>query len=198
MVNCRPCKILALFLFIAFYQYDARAETITGKVRNSWIKKFPTVVYVDEVQGMTFTPSRRFEMDQRNKEFTPRVLPVLMGSTVNFLNSDDIKHNIMSPDGERFDLGSVGKGVILSHTFNNPGAYTILCRVHPEMIGYVVVVKTPYFAVTDSKGDFKLEDVPPGRYTLKLWGEKLKQAQLHKTFPVTVGAGKGAFVEVEP
>ena len=68
------------------------------------------------------------------------------GSTVNFLNGDTIKHNVMSPDNERFDLGNARGGDMLSYTFNNPGVYTILCRVHPEMISYVVVVNTPYFA----------------------------------------------------
>lgn len=187
-----------LSLVLTLYQVSAGAETIVGVVKNQGIKKSPIVVYIDEIPGMTFTPSGRPEMDQRNKEFVPRVLPVLVGSTVNFLNNDGIKHNVMSPDNERYELGTVGGGEVLSYTFNNSGVYAQLCRVHSEMVGYIVVVKTPYFALTDPKGNFKIGDVPPGRYKLKVWGERLRPAQLKKDFPVTVESGKGCRIEINP
>lgn len=190
--------ILFLSLFYLLYQSPSEAETITGVVKNPWVAKFPVIVYIDEVPGITFTPKNHPVMDQKGKEFIPRVLPVLVGSTVDFTNQDDIEHNVLSPDNEGYDLGNAGKGQVMSYTFKNPGVYAQLCRLHPEMVGYIVVVKTPYFTVTDPEGNFKIENVPPGQYKLKVWGERLKPTQLRKDFFATVESGKGASVEIQP
>ncbi|MFN3466445.1 MAG: plastocyanin/azurin family copper-binding protein [Candidatus Brocadiales bacterium] len=160
--------------------------------------KFPIVVYIDEIPGATFAPKNHPIMDQKNKEFIPRVLPVLVGSTVDFTNQDDMEHNVLSPDNEGYDLGNAGKGAILSYTFKNPGVYAQLCRIHPEMVGYIVVVKTPYFTLTDEQGNFRLENVPPGQHKLKVWGERLKPTQLRKEFFATVEPGKETSVEIKP
>lgn len=190
--------IITALLSLSVYQFSAWAESITGVVKNPWVAKFPIVVYIDEIPGMTFAPSNHPVMDQKNKEFIPRVLPVLVGSTVDFTNQDDIEHNVLSPDHEGYDLGNAPKGVVLSYTFKNPGVYAQLCRIHPEMVGYIVVVKTPYFTLTDEQGNFKLEDVPPGQHKLKVWGERLKTPQLRKEFFATVEPGKEAFIEIKP
>lgn len=191
------CLLSAVSIFFLF-QSPSDAETISGVVKNPWVAKFPIVVYVDEIPGQTFTPENRPVMDQKNKEFIPRVLPVLVGSTVDFTNQDDMEHNVLSPDYEGYDLGNAPKGVVLSYTFTNPGVYAQLCRIHPEMVGYVVVVKTPYFAMTDPEGKFRIEDVPPGQHKLKVWGERLKATQLRKEFFVTVEPGKEATIEIHP
>jgi hypothetical protein len=120
-------------------------------------------------------------MDQKNLEFIPHVLPVVAGTTVDFLNSDDVMHNVFSPDKEadKFNLGSWPKGQVRSQTFqmkceDDVCAPVVLCNVHPEMEGYVVVLKTPYFAVTDKAGNFTIKDVPAGDYHLEVWHSKLK------------------------
>lgn len=190
--------ILFLSLFYLLSPFPSEAETITGTVKNRWVAKFPIAVYIDEIPGATFTPKNRSVMDQRGKEFIPRILPVLVGTTVDFTNQDDMAHNVLSPDNEGYDLGNAGKGQVLSYFFKTPGVYAQLCKLHLEMIGYIIVVKTPYFTITDSEGNFKIENVPPGQYKLKVWGERLKPPQLLKDFFATVESGKGASVEIQP
>ncbi|MFQ6673348.1 MAG: carboxypeptidase regulatory-like domain-containing protein [Fidelibacterota bacterium] len=133
------------------------------------------VVYVDKIEGAVFDPpDESIVMDQHNLAFIPRVLPILVGSRVDFLNSDDVLHNVFSPDkvADRFNLGTYPRNERRSKLFNKPGEAVVLCNVHPEMEAYVVVLETPYFAVTDEKGNYLIENVPEGTYTLKVWSEK--------------------------
>ncbi len=157
----------------------ASAGNITGKVSAHGVKNSgDAVVYIDKVPGKTYSaPKEHAKMDQKNLTFVPHVLPVLAGTTVDFVNSDDVLHNVFSPDKccDKFNLGSWPKGQSKSFTFKEPGcAATLLCNVHPEMEGYVFVVGTPYYAVSAKDGSFEIKDVPAGKYTVKIWHEKLK------------------------
>ena len=125
------------------------------------------------------------EMDQKDMTFEPHVVAVTTGSTVRFLNSDPVAHNVFSPEGS-YDLGTWQQGQSKEHTFTAAGVYTQLCRLHPEMEGYVVVLDTPYFAVSGPDGHFEIDDVPAGQYTLETWSEKLKPVKQ----TVTVERGK--------
>jgi len=171
----------ALFISVAF------AGDITGKVTVKKVKNSANVlVYIDKIEGKVFEPPKEHaKMDQINMEFTPHVVPILAGTTVDFMNSDDVLHNVFSPDypGGKFNLGTWAKGGIKSYTFSAPGVATILCNVHPEMEAYVVAVQTPYFAVTDKKGNFTIKNVPAGEYTLKVWHEKRKAKPQTVTVP---------------
>jgi plastocyanin len=115
------------------------------------------------------------EMDQRDLSFVPRVLAVTPGSTVIFSNSDRVMHNVFHPlqRSDAFDLGTFPPGEWRSFTFGQEGAYVILCHVHPEMVGYVVVIASPYRAVTDDHGRFRLDGVAPGTYRLRTWHRRL-------------------------
>ena len=134
-------------------------------------------------------PAKPVEMDQNGMLFIPHVVPVVAGTTVRFLNSDPTPHNVFSPEG-KYNLGTWPRGETRDHTFDKPGVYTQLCRVHPEMEAFVVVLETPYFAVTDKTGRFEIKDVPAGKYTLVAWGQRLKEAKQ----PVTVESGKSMTV----
>lgn len=155
------------------------AGTITGKV-NAKPPKFRenTVVYVSKVEGMTFPASKEHaHMNQENMAFLPHVLPILAGDTVDFKNSDDVLHNVFSPDkcSGKFNLGSWPEGETRSYTFEDAGCTaTVLCKVHPEMEAYIIVLQNPYFAIADKDGNFSMSDVPAGEYTLQVWNEKLK------------------------
>jgi len=154
------------------------------------------VVYVAAVPGRTFqAPKEHARMDQKDMEFVPHVLPVLVGTTVEFLNSDPFLHNVFTPDkcAERFNLGSWPTGKVRSYTFKQPCVATILCNVHPEMEAFVVVVPTPYFAVTDKSGAFVIRNVPDGTYTVKVWHPKLKEI----TRQVTVTGETSLDVQLE-
>lgn len=110
-------------------------------------------------------------IDQSRLRFVPTVLAVLPGSAIEFRNSDALLHNVFSPPGpgDGFNLGTYPKGESRSHTFTELGPHVILCHVHPEMVARVIVIDTPVHAVVDSEGRFRIENVPPGRYTLKVW-----------------------------
>lgn len=163
----------------------AQAGTIKGTV--SAADKSKVVLYVENVAG-TF-PSGRAEMDQMNKVFVPYVLPVVKGTTVKFLNSDELQHNVFGVGADEFDLGNWTKGIVREHTFNKPGEVVILCNVHPEMEAYVLVLDNPYFAQPDSSGKFRIVDVPAGEYVIKAWyrGKTKKQkVEVPATGSVTV------------
>lgn len=174
--------------------------TISGVVKNRWAKRFPMVVYLDRVEGKKFTPlERKPSLDQKKLTFVPRVLPILAGTTVSFKNNDTVTHNIFSPSGEKYDLGNWDQGEVREHTFEKAGVYTQLCKLHTEMVAYIVVVETPYFSTTLTEdGSFEVRNVPPGKYTLKVWGERLKKAQLKTSQEVEVMAGQVAKVELKP
>jgi plastocyanin len=153
------------------------------------------VVYVQQVPGKFPAPVKPANMDQRSMQFTPHVLPIMVGTTVQFLNSDPTAHNVFSPDHEKFNLGTWPQGQTKDRVFSTcpkaPCAYVLLCRVHPEMEGYVVVLQNPFFAVTGADGRYKIENVPAGNYTVGVWHPKLKSAPK----PATVDAAKPAAVD---
>lgn len=157
---------------------------ISGRVKTRWVKRFPAVVFLEKIKGKTFTPPKApIVVDQEEKVFKPRVVPILVGTKVQFKNSDPFEHNVLSP--KEFDLGRWGQGKSKYYVFKKAGSYTLLCDLHPEMIGYIVACDTPYFAITDKKGKFKIKNVPPGTYTIKTWHERLKPAKA--TVKVTAG-----------
>ena len=153
------------------------------------------VVSVGAIPGKTFPPpANHVKVDQKDLLFTPRVMPVLVGTTVDFQNSDAVLHNVFTPDGcaEKFNLGTWPKGQSRSFTFKRECAATLLCKVHPEMEGFIVVLPTPYYAVAKADGSYRIPDVPDGSYTVKVWHPKLKAAQK----PVTVAGPTEASFEI--
>ena len=179
MHSKRPVLYITVLLVTFGCSSLAVAGGITGKIKAKGAKNSgDAIIYIDKIASKTFSPPKEHvRMDQKNLAFRPHVLPVLAGTTVDFLNSDDVLHNVFSPDAcaGKFNLGTWPKGQIKSYTFKEPGcSATLLCNVHPEMEGYVVVLETPYFAVSDKDGSYTIKDVPAGKYTLKVWHEKLK------------------------
>jgi len=164
------------------------AGDIKGNVKAKGAKHSgDAVVYIDKIPGKTFMPPKEPAlMDQKNLVFIPHVLPILAGTTVNYLNSDDVLHNVFTPDkcAERFNLGTWPKGQVRSYTFKEPGCVSVmLCNVHPEMEAYIVVLETPYFAVSAKDGAYVIKDVPAGKYTLRIWHEKLKGQEVSVEVP---------------
>ncbi len=175
---------IALAILCAILAGTAVAGEIKGNVTAQGMRSPEgIVVYVDTVAGKTFTPPKEHAvMDQKKLTFIPHVLPVLKGTTVDFLNSDSVGHNVYWPSigGNKklgHNLGTWPQGVIKSFTFNDIGAVPLLCNVHPEMSAYIVVAPTPYFAVTNAQGAYAINDVPPGKYTLKVWSEQGKPVE---------------------
>jgi plastocyanin len=154
------------------------ANEIKGKVTVQGIKSAENIaVYVDVIPDKKFdAPKEHIVIDQRKMAFIPHVVAVQQGTTIDFLNSDPVGHNVYWPSisGNKklaHNLGTWPKGEKKPFQFNDLGAASLLCNVHPEMSGYVVVVPTPYFAVTDKDGNFQIKNIPAGKYTLKTWSE---------------------------
>ena len=155
-----------------------RANEIKGKVSVQGIKSAENIaVYVDAIADKKFDPPKdHIVVDQRKMTFIPHVVAVQQGATVEFLNSDAVGHNVYWPSigGNKklsHNLGTWPKGEKKPFQFNDLGTVALLCNVHPEMSGYVVVVPTPFFAVTDKDGNFEIKNIPAGKYTLKTWSE---------------------------
>lgn len=151
--------------------------TITGEVIAKKAKfREDCVIFFEKVEGNFSPPNEHPIMDQRNLAFVPHVLPVLVGTTVDYLNSDPIGHNVFSPDeiAEKVNLGTWETGGVRSYTFTKLGSAVMLCNVHPEMEAYVVVLQNPHFFKTQEDGKFTLSNVPTGEYVLKVWNKRLK------------------------
>jgi plastocyanin len=132
------------------------------------------VVYLESAPQSAFEEreSRRAAMDQRNETFVPHVLAVMTGTVVDFPNSDKTFHNVFSlSKPRRFDLGRYAAGRSKSVRFDRPGLVRVFCDIHTHMNAFILVFNHPYFQVTDSDGRFRLDNVPPGTYTLAGWYE---------------------------
>jgi len=181
-------SVVQFLLILGALASATMAQEIQGKV--SGARAGTTVVYVDWISGKDFkAEGKHATMDQKGMAFRPHLLVVLRGTTVDFLNSDAVGHNIYwkSVGGDRSkgnNLGTWPQGQSKSFTFWDVGAVPLLCNVHPEMSGYVFVIPTPYYAVTKADGSFVLKGVPPGHVTLKTWGGGASKSQ-----QVDVGAG---------
>jgi plastocyanin len=127
------------------------------------------VVWLDAPKAPR-VPRGRVILDQRNLTFYPRVLAVQTGTTVDFPNNDRVYHDVFSfRDSGKFNLGLYPVGVVKRVPFDKPGLSRIFCNIHPHMAAYVMVVDTPYFAVSGQDGSFAIRDVPEGAYTFHAW-----------------------------
>jgi plastocyanin len=185
--------IIFSIVFLAFLYLPG--QVIAGNIKGALkVKGLRTpeniLVYLSKAPPATEDLSKaKFVMDQRNLEFVPQVLPVLAGATVDFPNNDKVDHNVFSMSRtKKFNLGSYTAGESKSVVFDKPGIVELRCDVHAEMAAYILVMKNPYFAVTDKQGQFKIpdsshleqtgltgvKDLPPGKYFIKSWHQKLK------------------------
>lgn len=123
------------------------------------------------------SPLPKVEMDQKGCVFVPRVVLVPMGGTVEFLNSDRLLHNVhsLSKDNPRFSR-TQPRGRTVPVTFGKPEIVPISCDLHSWMRSFVVVADHPFYALSDAAGAFTLANVPPGRYTVRMWQEALGTA----------------------
>lgn len=162
---------------------EIKSGTITGTVKVTEVRDArDVVVYLENVDGLFNPLQENLTIDQLNMVFIPHVLPILVGSNVQFPNSDEVRHNVFSPSKIKpFNLGTYAKGITREVMFDKAGVVTLLCNVHTSMSAFIIVLENPYFTKTGSDGTFMLEDVPIGKYTIKTWHEKLKEKSLEVT-----------------
>ncbi len=121
----------------------------------------------------------------RQMAFAPFVTVVPAGGKVVFANADPFPHNVFSPDNEKFNMGNIPQNAGHARAFPNPGAYSLLCNLHPGMLGYLLVTPSAWFARTDAKGKFALKHVPPGTYKVTAWAPR--QTPVTESITVTDG-----------
>lgn len=153
---------------------QVQGGVVEGTVRVRDARPAEAVVYLTSLDAPAPAPGpapERRLIDQRDLRFTPKVVVVTPGSSVEFLNSDPILHNVFSPDGPGpgFDLGTYRQDERRERTFDHEGSQVILCRIHPEMLAYVVVAPSTLRALTGPEGGFRIVGVPPGRWRVHVW-----------------------------
>jgi hypothetical protein len=129
------------------------------------------VVVFLEAEGLEAPPlPRKPQISQQGRRFAPAVLTVTPGTTVRFPNDDVVFHNVFSLSrGNTFDLGIYGKGVEHERVLEQAGLVKVHCNIHPDMAADVLVLATPYTAISQPNGFWAIADVAPGDYTLRLW-----------------------------
>jgi plastocyanin len=127
-------------------------------------------------------PRSSYRMMQKDKQFTPHLLVVPTGSSVEFPNADPFFHNVFSLfNGKRFDLGLYESGTTRSVRFDREGVSYIFCNIHPQMAAVVLALSTPFYAVSQANGAAVIHDVPPGSYQLHVWSERATPVDLEES-----------------
>ncbi|MEW5913538.1 MAG: methylamine utilization protein [Thermodesulfobacteriota bacterium] len=185
--------IMAALTGLVLWAGPSWAGEITGQVKPQGLRSADNIL-VFVVQAPAAPVKKDYVMDQRNLTFIPHVLPVPVGATVDFPNNDKVDHNVFSlSSAKKFNLGSYKPGHGVKVTFDKPGVVELRCDVHQEMRAYILVMKNPYWALTDRQGGFRipgpgLPPLPAGSYLVKTWHEKLRSAAATAQVPASGAA----------
>ncbi len=177
---------LVLVIVATVVRAGAQESLVTGKVElfnadssKKEVNAPGVVVWLEPAAGAPMTrltnssQTKGLRLVQEHKSFHPRLLVVEVGASVEFPNHDPFFHNVFSLfEGKRFDLGLYEAGTSHIVHFDRPGVSYIFCNIHPEMSAVVLALNTPFFGVSDSKGNVAIPVVPRGRYVLRIWHER--------------------------
>src|SRR4051794_9259221 len=159
-------------------KYDSRQFKFAERVNYEEMRDF--IVYIDGPVGDKPVPPEQplkiitQRVTQKGAMFAPHVLPVVVGTTVEWPNNDDILHNVFSvSEACPFDLDLYKAPVVKKVKFEKPGRVDVFCSIHTRMNCIVLVLENPFFASTNDKGNYAIKNVPPGTYKLKAWHERL-------------------------
>ncbi len=164
------CCAVAILL-----RQPALAADIEGRVLPAGLAaQSDFVISVEDIPGFFPAPKEAAVMDQKELHFVPHVLAIQAGATVEFPNSDPVSHNVFSISAaKRFNLGLYVRGVKRRILFDQPGVVELLCNVHLEMSGYILVLRNPYFTRVSPDGTYRITGVPAGSHRLRCWNERL-------------------------
>jgi plastocyanin len=181
-------RLVICLLFVGLHAGPVFGADLGGTAQVAGKPIQYAVVWLDVTDPPPLVQEGPVTLDQRNLAFTPHVLVIRVGTSVEFPNNDHVFHNVFSfKDGKKFDLGMYPAAVKAKPVvFDKPGLSRIFCNIHPNMAAYVMAVDTPYYATSNERGIFALANVPPGTYTYHAWrpgGQIL-------TGSVTVGPNK--------
>ena len=173
MTRIKICSLIAAVCFFPGILLGAGGDAATGIIKGTvTIEGKPTQDVVVSVVGLPREQAKALlagmktknaVLDQRAMKFSPYVLPVVVGSTVEFPNNDTVWHNAYSKGGAKdFDLGVYPPGKSKNVTFDKPGIVKVLCNAHPSMEAFIVVNESPYFSGADSRGNYRLGSFTAG------------------------------------
>jgi plastocyanin len=155
--------------------YESRRYKYVEKIDYSALRDF--IVHIDQPLNEAVPESHRqqtVKTTQKDANFEPHVLPVVVGTTVRWPNEDDIFHNVFSmSDAKEFDLGYYKKEKVPEVQFDRVGRIDVFCAIHTKMHCIILVLPNPYFAAADEKGRYTIKNVPAGTYKLRAWHERL-------------------------
>ena len=167
--------------------YASRRYKFVEKIDYDKLRDF--IVYIDQPMEDVVPPQQRNEVvktTQKDANFDPHVLPVVVGTTVRWPNEDDIFHNVYSTsDAKEFDLGYYKKDKVPEVRFDKVGKIDVFCAIHSKMHCIILVLPNPFFAHADERGHFTIQNVPAGTYKLKAWHERFPSKTIDVTVPAT-------------
>jgi plastocyanin len=168
MKTTKRARVFSLLFGALFVAGAAQAGAVKGKLSAEGLSSAQHfAVYIDAIPGKRFDPpAQHVTVDQRNMNFIPQTFVIVRATTVDFVNSDQVPNNVYWPSiggnkALRHSLTIISPGEKNSFQFDNQGAAQLLCNLHSDIVGYIVIVLTPYFALTGSAGTFTIKDVPP-------------------------------------
>jgi plastocyanin len=180
-------RLLAVSTFLLAAS-AASAETLTGTIDDPSLRRKIDLVYVESAPGQYPPPATGALMNQRGNTYLPHLLPILAGTKVTFQSEDPELHNVYARGTKKVLFNNA----VLPHmkferVFSEPGVVHLTCNVHKEMSAYVVILQNPYWTKSDRSGKFTIANLPPGTYTVRIWGEQLTDEQNARKFTFTVG-----------
>ena len=199
MGNLKNWHRRTLVLFLLLVSFQANAAELSVQVSDQAGNPLSNAVVYLETAGKSIGKSTtEANVDQKNKQFSPMVSAVQVGTSVNFPNRDSVRHHVYSfSPAKTFELklysGVPAKPVI----FDKPGTVILGCNIHDNMLAYIHVVDTPYFAVTDINGIAKLTDLPTGQHVLKAWHYSTTKENFVLEQKVTVKANDTISIKLE-
>ncbi|HEY7167652.1 MAG TPA: carboxypeptidase regulatory-like domain-containing protein [Candidatus Binatia bacterium] len=163
-------------LSAASYAAEVKSGIVKGTITLAGKPVSDAVVSIEGVPAaagkakLDSVRNKKAVMDQRDMKFIPAVLPIVIGTTVEFPNHDTLSHNVYSKGGAKdFDLGLYDPGKTRSQKFDKAGTDRILCNVHPNMEAFIVVKDHPFFSASDSRGNYRIDGVPLGKFRVQVW-----------------------------
>lgn len=180
--HIRRFALVALLLAVQLHSAEVAIKsgivkgtiTVAGKPTSDVVVSLEGISAETAKTQISADKPKKAVMDQGDMKFIPHVLPVLVGTTVEFPNHDTNWHNVYSKGGAKdFDLGLYPPGKAGSTTFDKPGVARILCNAHPNMEAFIVVKEHPFFSSADKGGNYRLDGVPLGKYRIQVWHPEL-------------------------
>ncbi len=189
------CVFLLLNCVCAHSQQSLRAHVELMRNGHRLKDASKAVVWLTPVGATVETPKQQAseipKLVQQDKSFHPSLVVIPVGGKVEFPNHDPFFHNVFSLfEGKRFDLGLYESGTTRFVQFDKPGISFIFCNIHAEMSAVVIALATPYYAVSDARGEFSIPNVPPGRYEVQIFHSAVAPDALRAlNREITIGPG---------